>query len=82
MPAQREECQDALLTQVKVQLGLSNVTVYTAKVQEMPAPRKFDVITSRAFADLSDFAGRINPRAVNKRASEALIKSGALDTVR
>lgn len=45
----------AFLTQVKVQLGLSNVTVYTAKVQEMPAPRKFDVITSRAFADLSDF---------------------------
>lgn len=45
----------AFLTQVKVQLGLANVTVYTAKVQEMPAPRKFDVITSRAFADLSDF---------------------------
>lgn len=45
----------AFLTQVKAQLGLSNVTVYTAKVQEMPAPRKFDVITSRAFADLSDF---------------------------
>jgi 16S rRNA (guanine527-N7)-methyltransferase len=45
----------AFLTQVKAQLGLSNVTVYTAKVQEMPAPRRFDVITSRAFADLSDF---------------------------
>lgn len=45
----------AFLTQVKVQLGLANVSVYTAKVQEMPAPAKFDVITSRAFADLSDF---------------------------
>lgn len=45
----------AFLTQVKAELGLSNVTVYTAKVQELQAPQKFDVITSRAFADLSDF---------------------------
>jgi 16S rRNA (guanine527-N7)-methyltransferase len=44
----------AFLTQVKAQLGLANVTVYTKKVQELEvAP--FDVITSRAFADLSDF---------------------------
>ena len=45
----------AFLTQVKAELGLANVTVYTGKVQELQAPRKFDVITSRAFADLSDF---------------------------
>lgn len=45
----------AFLTQVKAELGLSNVTVYTGKVQELQAPQKFDVITSRAFADLSDF---------------------------
>jgi len=45
----------AFLTQVKAQLGLSNVSVYTMKVQELEVSDKFDVITSRAFADLSDF---------------------------
>lgn len=45
----------AFLKQVKAELGLSNVTVYTAKVQEVSVPNQFDVITSRAFADLSDF---------------------------
>ncbi|MPZ40124.1 MAG: DNA polymerase III subunit alpha [Rhizobiales bacterium] len=34
---------------------------------------------SRPFADLSDFAGRINPRAVNKRVLESLAASGAFD---
>ena len=45
----------AFLTQVKAELGLSNVTVYTMKVQDLAVRDKFDVITSRAFADLSDF---------------------------
>ncbi len=45
----------AFLTQVKAELGLANVTVYTMKVQDLQPPQKFDVITSRAFADLSDF---------------------------
>jgi 16S rRNA (guanine527-N7)-methyltransferase len=45
----------AFLTQVKAELGLANVTVYTMKVQDLVPPQKFDVITSRAFADLSDF---------------------------
>jgi 16S rRNA (guanine527-N7)-methyltransferase len=45
----------AFLTQVKAELGLANVTVYTARVEQLSVPRKFDVITSRAFADLSDF---------------------------
>lgn len=45
----------AFLTQVKAELGLANVTVYTAKVQDLRAEQDFDVITSRAFADLSDF---------------------------
>jgi 16S rRNA (guanine527-N7)-methyltransferase len=45
----------AFLTQVKAQLGLANVTVYTARVEQLQAPQLFDVITSRAFADLSDF---------------------------
>ncbi len=45
----------AFLTQVKAELGLSNVTVYTARVEHLQVAKKFDVITSRAFADLSDF---------------------------
>jgi len=45
----------AFLKQVKAELGLANVTVYTDKVQEVVVPARFDVITSRAFADLSDF---------------------------
>jgi len=44
----------AFLTQVKAELGLANVTVYTMKVQDLKAG-PFDTITSRAFADLSDF---------------------------
>ncbi len=44
----------AFLIQVKAELGLKNVTVYTMKVQDLKAG-PFDVITSRAFADLSDF---------------------------
>ena len=44
----------AFLTQVKAELGLKNVTVYTMKVQDLKAG-PFDLITSRAFADLSDF---------------------------
>ena len=45
----------AFLTQVKAELGLANVTVHTMKVQDLQVSDKFDVITSRAFADLSDF---------------------------
>lgn len=45
----------AFLTQVKAELGLTNVSVYTARVEQWEAPQKFDVITSRAFAELSDF---------------------------
>jgi len=45
----------AFLTQVKAELGLNNVSVYTARVEQWEAPQKFDVITSRAFAELSDF---------------------------
>lgn len=45
----------AFLKQVKAELGLANLTVYTSKVQEVTVPAKFDVITSRAFADLTDF---------------------------
>ncbi|MBD8657535.1 16S rRNA (guanine(527)-N(7))-methyltransferase RsmG [Oxalobacteraceae sp. CFBP 13730] len=45
----------AFLNQVKAELKLTNVGVHTMKVQELVVEDKFDVITSRAFADLSDF---------------------------
>jgi len=45
----------AFLTQVKAELRLANVTVYTRRVEQLEVQQKFDVITSRAFADLSDF---------------------------
>jgi DNA polymerase III subunit alpha len=35
----------------------------------------------RPFADLADFAGRINPRAINKRVLESLAAAGAFDAL-
>ncbi len=35
----------------------------------------------KPFTDLTDFASRINPRAVNKRVLESLAASGAFDTI-
>lgn len=45
----------AFLTQVKAELGLANVTVHTGRVESLQVAQPYDVITSRAFADLSDF---------------------------
>ncbi len=45
----------AFLTQVKAELGLSNVKVNTGRVEQFAPTEKFDVITSRAFAELGDF---------------------------
>lgn len=45
----------AFLMQVKAELGLANVSVHHARVEELKVARKFDVITSRAFAELCDF---------------------------
>ena len=45
----------AFLTQVKAELALTNVTVHTSRVEQLQLPSQFDVITSRAFADLADF---------------------------
>jgi 16S rRNA (guanine527-N7)-methyltransferase len=50
----------AFLTQVKAELGLSNVTVHTARVEQLQVAQKFDVITSRAFAELADFVNWSN----------------------
>jgi 16S rRNA (guanine527-N7)-methyltransferase len=45
----------AFLTQAKAELGLRNVQVHTGRVEALVVPDGFDIITSRAFADLSDF---------------------------
>lgn len=45
----------AFLTQVKAELGLTNVSVHTGRVEQLEVDGGFDVITSRAFAELSDF---------------------------
>jgi len=45
----------AFLTQVKAELGLTNVSVHTGRVEQLEVKQKFDVITSRAFAELADF---------------------------
>lgn len=45
----------AFLTQVKAELGLVNVTVHTARVEQLQLDHQCEVITSRAFANLADF---------------------------
>ncbi len=45
----------AFLTQAKAELGLGNARVHTGRVEQLQSDEKYDVITSRAFAELSDF---------------------------
>lgn len=45
----------AFLTQAKAELGLDNAKIHTGRVEQLDSPETFDVITSRAFAELSDF---------------------------
>jgi len=45
----------AFLKQVKAELNLKNVTVYTGRVEQLKLDGSFDVITSRAFSELSNF---------------------------
>lgn len=45
----------AFLTQAKTELVLDNVSVLTGRVEQLQVQAPFDVITSRAFADLADF---------------------------
>lgn len=45
----------AFLTQVKAELGLEQVTVHSGHVEKLASENNFDVITSRAFAELMDF---------------------------
>lgn len=46
----------AFLTQAAIELGLSNVEVASARVEAFEPKAPFDVVVSRAFAELADFA--------------------------
>ena len=45
----------AFLNQVRIELGLGNVTVHTGRVEKLQVNEKFDAIISRAFSSLPDF---------------------------
>jgi 16S rRNA (guanine527-N7)-methyltransferase len=45
----------AFMQQAIAELNLKNAQVACARLQNWPAPQAFDLITSRAFADLSEF---------------------------
>jgi len=45
----------AFLLQAKAELGLANVSVVTGRVEDHKPEAPFDLITSRAFADLREF---------------------------
>lgn len=42
------------LQQVKLELGLPNVEIYSGRVEHYPGPKEFDAVISRAFASLAD----------------------------
>jgi 16S rRNA (guanine527-N7)-methyltransferase len=46
----------AFLLQAKTELGLDNLTVVTGRVEDFHPQVGFDIITSRAFSDLREFA--------------------------
>jgi 16S rRNA (guanine527-N7)-methyltransferase len=46
----------AFLTQAAIELHLANVEAHTKRVEEFVPARAFDVVISRAFADLATFA--------------------------
>ena len=45
----------AFLEQAKAELGLANVTVVCGRVEEYRPAERYDIVVSRAFADLADF---------------------------
>ena len=46
----------AFLQQAAIELGLGNVEVVTARVEDYVSPTPFDVVIARAFSDLATFA--------------------------
>ena len=47
----------SFLRQAKVELGLDNVTVVCARVEQWRPESRYDLVLSRAFAELADFVG-------------------------
>ena len=47
--------KSAFQQQVKIELGLSNVSIYSGRVEEYADKGSFDAVISRAFAELADF---------------------------
>ena len=45
----------AFLQQVKIELSLNNVEVVARRIEDIPLPKKVDVIISRAFSELGEF---------------------------
>ncbi len=45
----------SFLTQAAIELGLANVDVRAARVEELTPPLPYDIVISRAFAALADF---------------------------
>jgi 16S rRNA (guanine527-N7)-methyltransferase len=49
--------KSAFLRQAAIELALQNVEVVNARVENWEAPRRYDVVISRAFSDLAEFVG-------------------------
>jgi DNA polymerase-3 subunit alpha len=69
-----------------VEFDVEGNTVYYALaalrgVGRLAVQSILDTRGEKPFADMADFARRINPRAVNKRVLESLAASGAFDTL-
>lgn len=47
--------KSAFQQQVKIELGLSNVSVYSGRVEGYKPKNSFDIVISRAFAEIRDF---------------------------
>jgi 16S rRNA (guanine527-N7)-methyltransferase len=52
----------AFLTQVAIELELRNVTVIASRVEDLRSDDRYDVVISRAFADVATFARLAAPR--------------------
>lgn len=47
--------KSAFQQQVKIELGLSNVSIYSGRVEAYEPKNSFDLVISRAFAEIKDF---------------------------
>jgi len=61
------------MTQAKIELGLNNVEVVQARIDEYQPARQFDVIISRAFASISDILGYVDHLVSSEEGAETTI---------